>query len=89
MDYFNLSVCKNLSFDRNQMPFKFEFDANEPEESQTSAFEITPKLYTIGPKEIVPFTVTFYSDKGVGDFKSLVLATPSLSTEELEVASDG
>jgi len=42
-DYFNLSVAKNFSYDRKDNPFKFNFEAIEPEESHDSAFEIQPK----------------------------------------------
>ena len=88
-NFFNLSVQKNLSYDRKENPFKFEYDAIEPEESRNSAFEISPKVYTIGSRETAQFTVTFYSDKGVGQFRSIVVASPELSKEELEVAEDG
>ena len=43
----------------------------------------------IGPREVLTFNVTFLSTKGVGEFKSLVLATPSLTQEEIEVVEDG
>mmetsp|Transcript_3584 Transcript_3584/g.2613 ORF Transcript_3584/g.2613 Transcript_3584/m.2613 type:complete len:80 (+) Transcript_3584:461-700(+) len=79
MELFSLSVEKNLSYDRKEQPFKFEYEALEPPESQNSAFEVSPKVYTIGSRETATFTVTFYSDKGVGDFKSVILATPNLS----------
>jgi hypothetical protein len=42
-DYFNLSIAKNFSYDRRDNPFKFNFEALEPEESLDSAFEIQPK----------------------------------------------
>ena len=32
-DYFNLSIIKNMSYDRKENPFKFNFDVIEPEES--------------------------------------------------------
>lgn len=44
---------------------------------------------TVGPREVSLFNVTFYSDKGVGEFKSVILASPELSTEELSIADDG
>ena len=44
---------------------------------------------TVGSRETQTFTVTFYPNKGVGDFKSIMLASPELSREELEVADDG
>mmetsp|Transcript_13740 Transcript_13740/g.13453 ORF Transcript_13740/g.13453 Transcript_13740/m.13453 type:complete len:191 (+) Transcript_13740:317-889(+) len=79
VDFFTLSVEKNLSYDRKENPFKFEYQAIEPEESLNSAFEVSPKTYVVGSRETSTFTVTFYSDKGVGEFKSVILATPSLS----------
>lgn len=39
-DLFNLSIAKNFSYDRKENPFKFNFEALEPEESHDSAFEI-------------------------------------------------
>ena len=42
-DFFTLSVGKNFSYDRRENPFRFNFEAIEPEESQDSAFEIQPK----------------------------------------------
>lgn len=33
--------------------------------------------------------MTFYSDKGEGEFKSVILATPELTREELQIAEDG
>lgn len=33
----------------------------------------------VGPRETLNFNVTFLSTKGVGEFKSIVLATPSLT----------
>lgn len=88
-DYFDLSVAKNFSFDRKDNPYKFNFEAIEPEESKDSAFEISPKGLVIGPRETQTFKVTFFSNKGIGEFKSILLATPELSREELEVADDG
>lgn len=89
INFFNLSVAKNVSFDRKEFPFKFEYEAIEPEESTNSAFEISPKEQVIGPRENYTFTVTFNPSKGVGEFKSLAVSTPELSAEELEVAEDG
>jgi hypothetical protein len=37
---FNLSVVKNMSYDRKEFPFKFNYEVLEPEESKDSAFEI-------------------------------------------------
>lgn len=39
-DLFNLKIAKNFSFDRKDNPYKFNFEAIEPEESHDSAFEI-------------------------------------------------
>ena len=43
----------------------------------------------MGPREITTFSVTFYSDKGEGEFKSVILATPELTRDELQIAEDG
>lgn len=51
-DLFNLSVIKNMSFDRRDNPFKFNFDVIEPEESRDSAFEISPKSLILNSREI-------------------------------------
>jgi len=88
-DLFNLSIGKNFSYDRKDNPFKFNFEAIEPEESHDSAFEIQPKSVQVGPREIINFSVTFYSNKGEGEFRSVILATPELTREELEIAEDG
>ncbi len=61
----------------------------EPEESKNSAFEVSPKNIVLGPRETQNFTVTFFSNKGIGEFKSVMMATPELSAEELELAEDG
>jgi hypothetical protein len=82
-------VAKNFSFDRKENPFKFNFEAIEPAESLDSAFEIQPKQLVVGPREVSTFSVTFYSNKGVGEFSSIILATPELSKEELSIADDG
>lgn len=87
-DFFDMSVTKNFSFDRKENPYKFDFTANEPEDSKDSAFEIFPKSLAVGSKEIKTFTVTFYSNKGVGEFNSLILATPRLTEDELLIADD-
>ena len=42
-DIFNIRVAKNFSFDRKENPFKFDFEAVEPQESTDSAFEVEPK----------------------------------------------
>ena len=88
-DYFDLSVAKNFSYDRKDNPYKFNFEAIEPEESHDSAFEIQPKQLIVGPRELTTFSVTFYSNKGIGEFKSIILATPELSKDELSIADDG
>jgi hypothetical protein len=43
----------------------------------------------VGPREATNFNVTFYSNKGEGEFKSVILATPELSKDELQIADDG
>lgn len=88
-DYFSLSIGKNFSYDRKENPYKFNFEAIEPEESHDSAYEIQPKSLTVGPRETSTFNVTFYSNKGVGEFRSVILATPELSKDELSIADDG
>ena len=88
-DFFSLNVIKNFSYDRKENPFKFDFQAIEPEESKDSAFEIYPKSQVIGPREILNFNVTFSSSKGVGEFRSIMLASPSLTQDEIEISEDG
>lgn len=39
-DYFNIDIAKNFSFDRVANPYKFNFEAIEPEESHDSVFEV-------------------------------------------------
>jgi len=87
-DYFTVDVAKNLSYDRKENPYKFAFKAIEPAESENSAFEISPKETTIGPKKTEIFNVSFDPSKGVGNFKSIVLATPQLSREEMDAADE-
>lgn len=87
-DYFTVDVAKNLSYDRKENPYKFAFKAIEPEESTESAFDIQPKETTIGSKQTEVFQVTFNPNKGAGNFKSIVLATPQLSREEMEAADE-
>lgn len=84
-----MSVLKNQGFDSYENPYKFNFVLNEPEESVNSAFEVVPKSSVMGPREIQTFTVTFFSNKGVGEFHSIMMATPELSKDELELAEDG
>lgn len=43
----------------------------------------------LGPREIQNFTVTFFSNKGIGEFKSIMMATPGLSQDEIEIAEEG
>ncbi len=88
-DIFETSIVRNFGFDSNENPYKFNFTAIEPEESKNSAFEVVPKNSILGPREIQTFTVTFFSNKGVGEFRSIMMATPELSMEELEIAEDG
>lgn len=59
---------KNFSYDKAENPFKFEYLAKEPPESLDSAFEIHPKLTSIGSRETQEFTLTFHPTKGVGYF---------------------
>ena len=45
----------------------------------------------MGPRETQTFAVTFYPNKGgkgTGKFRTLVLASPELSQEELAIADD-
>jgi len=42
-DTFKLSIVKNFSFDHKINPYKFNFQAIEPNESTNSVFEISPK----------------------------------------------
>jgi len=84
-DYFDLDVIKNFAFDKAENPFKFEFTAIEPEPSADSAFKIEPARCVVGPRSNHIFTVTFDPSKGTGNFKSIVLSSPVLSNEELEI----
>lgn len=86
-DPFDLVIAKNQSFDKAKYPFKFDFQALEPQESQGSCFTIQPKSVAIPSRSLQEFTVTFDPTVGVGTFSSIVLATPYLSAEEIE-ASD-
>lgn len=88
-DLFETSIVRNFGFDSAENPYKFNFSAIEPEETKGSAFEIAPKNSVLGPREIQNFTVTFHSNKGEGEFRSIMMATPELSSEELEIAEDG
>jgi hypothetical protein len=42
----------------------------------------------VGPRSSNHFTVTFDPSKGTGNFKSIVLASPELSQDELEIQGD-
>ena len=79
---------KNQSFDKKKYPFKFNFSAVEPEESKSSAFEITPKNIAMGPRSIQEFKVTFDPSAGTGSFESIMMASPEVSAEEIEIAED-
>lgn len=67
-DAFNISVAKNQSFDKKKNPYKFNFQAVEPEESKTCAFTIDPKNVAIGARSVQEFKVTFDPAAGVGNF---------------------
>lgn len=42
----------------------------------------------VGPRTSNQFTVTFDPSKGTGNFKSIVLASPELSQDEIEIQGD-
>jgi|TARA_B110000285_G_C15124487_1_gene619275 hypothetical protein len=42
----------------------------------------------VGPRSSHQFTVTFDPSKGTGNFKSIVLASPELSQDEIEIQGD-
>lgn len=88
-DLFDLDIVKNFAFDKADSPFKFEFAAIEPEPSADSAFKIEPASVMVGSRSTHSFTVTFDPSKGTGEFKSIVLASPELSLEELEIQRGG
>ena len=88
-DLFDLDIVKNFAFDKAESPFKFEFAAIEPEPSADSAFKIEPASVMVGSRSTHSFTVTFDPSKGTGEFKSIVLASPELSLEELEIQRGG
>ena len=87
-DVFSINVVKNQSFDKKHLPYKFRFTALEPEESQSSPFEVAPKQVVVNARSIQEFTVTFNPTKDVGNFKTILLASPELSQEEIEIADD-
>jgi len=74
-----------LAFDKAENPFKFELKAIEPEPSENSAFKIEPPSIAVGSRSTTSFTVSFDPSKGTGNFKSIILASPELSQEELEI----
>jgi len=78
-DVFNIGVIKNQSFDKKHLPFKFRFEALEPEESKNSPFEVEPKSVVVNARSIQEFHVTFNPTKDVGNFKTILLASPELS----------
>lgn len=84
-DIFDLDIVKNLAFDKAENPFKFELKAIEPEPSENSAFKIEPPSIAVGSRSTTSFTVSFDPSKGTGNFKSIILASPELSQEELEI----
>ena len=88
-DIFDLDIIKNLAFDKNEVPFKFEYTAIEPEVSDNSAFSITPASVMVGSRSNYTFTVTFDPSKGTGNFRSIILASPELSAEEIEIQAQG
>ena len=51
-------------------------------------FEIEPRHAILGPRDIQDFKVTFNPNRAVGGFKSIVMATPALTSEELLIAED-
>lgn len=87
-DVFKIGVIKNQSFDKKRYPYKFKFTALEPDESLSSPFEVTPKNVVVNARSLQEFTVTFNPTKDVGNFKTILLASPELSQEEIEIADD-
>lgn len=85
-DLFDLDIVKNFAFDKSENPYKFELKAIEPPPSTDSAFKIEPSQCVVGPRSNHEFTITFDPRKGPsGKFRSIVLASPELSQEELEI----
>ena len=70
------------------MPYKFRFTALEPEESRNSPFEVEPKSVVVNARSIQAFRVTFNPTQDVGNFRTILLASPELSQEEIEIADD-
>lgn len=87
-DAFKINIEKNQSFDKKKFPFKFNFTAVEPAETKNSAFEITPKKVTVECRSEQTFKVNFAPSQGLGNFQSILLATPELSADEVELAKD-
>jgi hypothetical protein len=87
-DAFQLKIVKNQSYDKQLFPFKFNFQAIEPPASRNSAFEIQPSSVTVGSRQIQEFVVNFNPTEEVGNFKSIVIATPEVSQEEIEIANN-
>lgn len=81
-------MIKNQSFDKKLLPYKFHFTALEPDESQNSPFEVAPKNVVVNARSIQEFTVTFNPTQHVGNFKTILLASPELSQEEAEIIDD-
>ena len=79
---FNLSIIKNQGFDSKEMPFKISLDAIEPQPSYDSAFQIEPAECIVQARKFQEFDVYFDATKGLGLFKSVVLAHPQLTEEE-------
>lgn len=87
-DQFDIKIIKNQSFDKKRNPYKFNFVAIEPEETKDSAFEINPKNFTCPARSIQEFQVTFNPTQDVGNFKSIVISSPDLAQEEIEIQGD-
>lgn len=87
-DAFSINVARNTSFDKKKFPYKFAFTAIEPEQTQDSAFEITPKEVAVGSRANQEFKVCFNPSKGLGDFKTILIASPELSADEVEIVDD-
>lgn len=60
--------------------------ALEPEESTGSSFDINPKQLAVPSRSTTEFTVTFNPTQDVGNFRSIVIASPELAQEEIELA---
>lgn len=53
-----------------------------------SPFEVQPKSVVVDARSHHEFTVTFNPTKDVGDFKTILLASPEVSQEEIEISND-